>query len=382
MLKYINHLSEKDRINCNSIGIYKITFKNASNGKCYIGSALSKSNLKSNGGFYARLCSHIQSLRNGTSGCNRLTNAVNKYGIENLEMSIVEIMPPGLDNNEYFNRETYYIEKFNSYNFGYNATKISNSALGVKRSEKFSDNVSNSKFKKLYKYSLEGDYLGPIERQKDFGGFKKKDLNFNKTWDFYYKGFNFEEIFLKEFKSCKADFSPFCKYICYNRDGSFYKAFMHTHHIQIHFKLAEGYNFGNLYNFKKGKVFLGKLWKKNVDGILCDRIPSKTPRSKAKKLYCYDIENEKNLIFNSSRECSEKLDIGFKLISKCIKSGNNYTSGYLFSYSELDAKTIDNLLENLNCNSFAMGRIKLHNFLIYSKILSLVIRYSDKNLKK
>lgn len=92
------------------IGVYKIYFSNTSSGKVYIGSASGKS------GFYSRWKSHISSLKNNKSGNNILQLASNKYDIENMVLEILEIC----DKKLCLTREQFYIDKYDSYNFGYN----------------------------------------------------------------------------------------------------------------------------------------------------------------------------------------------------------------------------------------------------------------------
>ncbi len=93
----------------NSIGVYKISFIN-NNGKVYIGSTSNKK------GFYKRWYKHILELSRNISKSPRLQNAVNKYGIDNIRFEIIE----ECDKYNCIEKEQYYIDKYNSYKFGYN----------------------------------------------------------------------------------------------------------------------------------------------------------------------------------------------------------------------------------------------------------------------
>jgi hypothetical protein len=81
-------------------GLYKIT--NLINGKSYVGSTKH---------FSSRYRSHLSFLKSGKSSCKILQNAVNKYGIENFEFSILEVC------SNYKEKEIEYFTKiFPSYN--------------------------------------------------------------------------------------------------------------------------------------------------------------------------------------------------------------------------------------------------------------------------
>ena len=88
--------------------IYKIT--NKINEKIYIGKTLDTIEKRWN-----QHCSDYKRER-----CEKrpLYNAMNKYGIENFEISLVE----ECDKNILSERETYWIEYYGSFKYGYNAT--------------------------------------------------------------------------------------------------------------------------------------------------------------------------------------------------------------------------------------------------------------------
>lgn len=92
-------------------GIYKIYFTNSIDNKVYIGSASGIS------GFYSRWKSHISNLKNRKSGNIILQLASNKYELSNIIFEILELC----DKDMCLTREQFYIDNYNSYNFGYNA---------------------------------------------------------------------------------------------------------------------------------------------------------------------------------------------------------------------------------------------------------------------
>jgi len=123
------------------MGIYQL--QNLINGKCYIGSS---SNL------FGRESSHFSQIKNGKCENAKLKNAVNKYGIENFEFSVIEYV----DNKENLIKiEQYYINAFDSVKNGYNIRPIADRNNGVKKapfSQEHRDKMSESSFhgKKTY----------------------------------------------------------------------------------------------------------------------------------------------------------------------------------------------------------------------------------------
>ena len=132
--------NKKDLKNKNKIGIYSI--KNTINNKVYIGST-GKS-------FNSRYNSHFEKLRtNNHKGYSYLQNSVNKYGITNFIFSILEIC----DKDILVDRETYYINKYDSCNrdLGYNINpNPGKSPIFVKEVK---EKISN-KMKELYKNGI------------------------------------------------------------------------------------------------------------------------------------------------------------------------------------------------------------------------------------
>lgn len=97
------------------IGIYKYT--NKINGKIYIGQSID---------IKKRQCTYKSSANNqNSSGYNTpFHQAIREYGLENFNFEIViELSPFEYTKEKLDELEQYFIEYYNSFNNGYNATK-------------------------------------------------------------------------------------------------------------------------------------------------------------------------------------------------------------------------------------------------------------------
>jgi group I intron endonuclease len=110
----------------NISGIYSIT--NTVNDKIYIGSAVCCKQ---------RFIGHRHDF-NKNKHNDRFQNFVNKYGIETLIFTIIEVVN---DKNELINREQFWINNHESYNSkkGFNICKIAGSILGVEMPQTHKD---------------------------------------------------------------------------------------------------------------------------------------------------------------------------------------------------------------------------------------------------
>lgn len=132
-------------------GIYSIT--NTINNKKYIGSTAKS--------FNSRWKKHITNLKNGGHASHHLQNSWNKYGEENFEFKIEEVVD-SLEN--LLNLERDYITKYDSYNNGYNENPDPNFSpmlnkntqekvsKGMKKYwERLKEELSEDEYKKLCK---------------------------------------------------------------------------------------------------------------------------------------------------------------------------------------------------------------------------------------
>ena len=150
-------LSKEEQI---SKGIYKIT--NLINGDFYIGSTLRT--------FHIRYANYKSSYKRYKEGVTRafhpyLFNAYNKYGYENFEFSIVEIING--DKKEILNREEYYINTLKPvYNICKRPTVGGSPNSGRKLSPEWKNKIGEKS--KLYKHSDTEEVLKKVtQKNKD-----------------------------------------------------------------------------------------------------------------------------------------------------------------------------------------------------------------------
>lgn len=133
--------------------IYKIT--NIINNDFYIGQTKCKIN--------SRFRNHKWNTKNIKNKNNKFYNAINKYGIENFKIEILEEV---LNNYELDEKEIFYIKKFKpKYNTsdggkrtkGFKGKKLSNSHL---------QSLIKSNIKSIYQYNLDGTFYKEWESCK------------------------------------------------------------------------------------------------------------------------------------------------------------------------------------------------------------------------
>lgn len=148
------------------IGIYII--KNKINNKVYIGSTIKD--------FIKRWSIHKVFLRNGNHHSPRLQNAWDKYGEENFEFQILELLE---EKEKIIERENFYLQEYKSYDkkYGYNICKTAY--------ENPMKNVSNGKQKHgMYNKTHSIEARKKIsENHADFNGDKngRAKLNWEKV---------------------------------------------------------------------------------------------------------------------------------------------------------------------------------------------------------
>ena len=138
-------------------GIYK--WENLINHKCYIGQSIDLNK---------RIAHHFSNIKNGRYD-NPLYRAINKYGLENFDVAIIEVLEASDDlKSKLDEREKYYIQKYNSYGKnGYNQTLggdggISGYKFTSEQREHVSRNsikVAEEKSRRIYMYNIKTRYI-------------------------------------------------------------------------------------------------------------------------------------------------------------------------------------------------------------------------------
>lgn len=141
--------------------VYKIT--NLTNDKVYIGSSIS--------GLIKRKRCHLTNLKNNNHHSLKLQNSWNKYGRYNFKFEIIEYC----SKLDILKREQYWIDYYNSYEKGYNASPIAGNCEGrevkletrlkiakslkgrkVNRTEEHNRKLAITKYKPVTQYNSNG----------------------------------------------------------------------------------------------------------------------------------------------------------------------------------------------------------------------------------
>lgn len=138
-------------------GIYK--WENRINHKCYIGQSIDLNK---------RLAHHFSNIKNNMCN-NPLYRAIKKYGLENFDVTIIEVLEASDDlKSKLDEREKHYIQKYNSYGGnGYNQTLGGDGGiLGYKFTNEQREHVSRNstkvaaeKSRRIYMYNVKTRYV-------------------------------------------------------------------------------------------------------------------------------------------------------------------------------------------------------------------------------
>ena len=126
-----------------TVGIYQITNKH--NLKNYIGSTRRN--------FHDRFRDHKRDLKKNKHHNKYLQNAWNKYGEESFEFTVLEVIDKSLDKKYFLEKETYWINKFSSFDsiYGYNLVSNPSEHTKPKLKVKTTNKISRPTLKKVFK---------------------------------------------------------------------------------------------------------------------------------------------------------------------------------------------------------------------------------------
>jgi len=348
IFKFTKHTREE----IDKIGIYKISLKNDFKNRCYIGSALITDKRKSHRGFFVRWKSHLEELEKNKHHSQKLQNAVNKYGIENLCFEILEYLSDGLTKKEYEKIETEYIKLYKASTSGFNICHIAGTSKGLKKSlkQRLKNSIAKSKGK-IYQYSKEGlflkEYDSLLEIKFDYPDINKNSMlsglkNVNRP---YYRNF----YWFREYKGDKIDVSIYKREIKssyrnihqYDLDGNLIKiwdslkdlekaGFLQTWNISSCIRGLKK----TAYSFYWSNGFISKdMIVKPTHTYFINR-PFKEQIKRQKKVYQYNLVGDFVKEWTSIKKAEEAL--GINNISANLRKLRNSAGGFQWSFIKYD----------------------------------------------
>lgn len=149
-MKVLDIVLPNDLINIKRFGVYKISTRHDKD-KCYIGATGIS--------FYDRWYRHLYGLKNKSHENFKLQEVVDKYGLDSLVFEIIEVL---CTKKNLYEREQYWIDKYNSYQNGYNCQPNAKDSTGkVKREESIS-----MFYKEVSQYTLDGEFIHTYKSMK------------------------------------------------------------------------------------------------------------------------------------------------------------------------------------------------------------------------
>lgn len=151
-MKISDLISEQSLMDIKKPGVYRIVAEET--GECYVGATIST--------FYQRWSQHLHDLRRGIHGNVKLQDAANKYGIENLILEVLEVVP-GRDQERLWDREQFWMDHYNSYHTGFNGSPSSRDCTGKIKTEQ----TRSLFWKEVSQYSLDGTFIKSFRCMKE-----------------------------------------------------------------------------------------------------------------------------------------------------------------------------------------------------------------------
>lgn len=301
-------------------GIYKI--RNIQNNKVYIGSSFGRK-----AGIRGRWNQHINDLLRGDHNSIHLQNSWNKYGPENFEFSIIEIIKDEGEEykdfkNKVIEREQYYINFYQSYNHdkGYNISKEASGGGLALTEELIKLGKTKTKWEDYLKMKdLLINTNTPLKTIARFTGVRPElisNIYHRKVLVDEYKNIEFP---IREFKIDKLKKESAKDILKEYNDGV---------------TLSE---IAKKYNVSDG-VIRNLLLDNNIE--IRDSI-----EACRKPIYQYDMMGNFIKEFESIAQAQEECNIGSGKITACAKGERKSANGFRWSYEKLDSLPLDNILE-------------------------------------
>lgn len=303
-MKLSNKLSILYYTNNNTMtGIYKITTKH--NDKVYIGSS---------NNITKRFGSHISKLNRNKHHSPYLQAVYNKYGVKNLEFSIIELTL--LENK--IEKEQYWMDYYKSYNrkFGYN---VSTNA---------SCNTTGEKI--IFQYSLTGEFIKEWKSISEACTFLKiNNISQALKGKFAKKCGNWQ---WKYQKYTKLD-SILAVYCSYNESGNFVKQYNSLKHIKEEFKNLSKSNITRA--CKENKKCQGYYWKKYDNLNYNQNIEILEKKRFTKKIGKYNKQGILIETFDSLTKAAKNINVQISNLHRVVSSNNSTyktCKGFVWKY--------------------------------------------------
>lgn len=162
-------------------GVYRI--RNKRNGKSYIGVSLNVEQ---------RFKKHLRTAEANTHGVFYIHKAIIKYGESNFEFSVLE----ECEADELFERERYYIKKYDSFNKGYNLTEGGDGFMDIDNPKAKLSYEEVVKIRKAYRNK---DFLNPRRAKEEmFPDLEMESRNFSKVFHGLQYSSVMPEVFTEE----------------------------------------------------------------------------------------------------------------------------------------------------------------------------------------
>jgi len=211
-----------------------------------------------------------------------LRNAIQKYGLDNFEFSILEEVitenkPKEVITEELYKKEQLWFDKLKPYENGYNINKVAKpNETNFTRDEDFG--------KKISRIKIENNHTGkPI--------------------------------------------------IQYSLDGEFIKEWPSSTSVQREL----GFNARNIGGCANKQTFTsnGYIWRFKIDPLTNDDLSKvKNKRPRTKKVYQYDLQDNLLNVYDSVKEASEKTGLYYNCISECCRGNIHQYHGYKWLYDQ------------------------------------------------
>lgn len=281
-------------------GIYKIY--NTLTGKCYIGQSINVPR---------RWTEHIYHAKhfNKEKEKNKLYLALNKYGLDNFEFSLIENCPSEISLDE---REIYWISYYNSFVDGYNSTKGGQGSCAQKIEKEWiyqlwDDGLSSKEIQYITNYSKTSVYQY-LKHYKNYSAQESKNRGYKSNLDILK---NIEQNI--PYQMIDKHWNKLCQPIYqYDLFGNYIQMFHSIAEAERYFNTSIGDSSIRKYLNNRGdNTALGYQWSKEK----VEKMPI-VARPRAKLVKCITTLE----IFPSAKDASEKYNIPRQSITNCCNN--------------------------------------------------------------